>query len=327
MRVIPLLPPPAVGRRGPELGPRFFPEAHAGLLLRGGAAVVLVGGAVTPQHRARGREQLVQGRGGPRRVLLVTPLSREPLETTGRGPQGGLAQVRRRVARHHHVPRLPTSGGAHHPVGPAAVARPVRRVLVVLAVVVARLVGVLHAVVCRRVRYPHPAALRLLSAMLLVTGPRGVIVVAELGVVARGPQVGVVVPGAHHPLRRFTGEVALAFPGPVLLLRLPLPPQQVLLPTVVLMVHPSVPARSLPVVAGTLQLALLRLRMRLRMRMRRVLAELRLLRLRLRGISAFQLVVGDQSRLRGGSGGVRRPRRRREAAPILVASVRSSASG
>lgn len=93
MRVISLLCPPAVGRRGPELGPRIFPQSHVGLLLRGGAAVFLVRGAVAPQHRAGGGEQLVQGRGGPRRMLLMTALSWEPLETTGRGPQGRLGQI------------------------------------------------------------------------------------------------------------------------------------------------------------------------------------------------------------------------------------------
>lgn len=93
MRVISLLASPAVGRRGPELGPSVFPESHAGLLLRRGAAVVLVSGTVSPQHWTGGREQLVKGRGGPRWMLLMATLSWEPLETTGRRPQCRLAQV------------------------------------------------------------------------------------------------------------------------------------------------------------------------------------------------------------------------------------------
>lgn len=214
--------------------------------------------------------------------------------------------ARRGVAAHHHVSGLPASRGAHHPVGSSAVARPVRRrVLIVLAVVVPCFVGVLHAVMCRGVRYPHPTALLLLSAMLLIAGPRSVIVVIKLRVVTCWPQVGVFIPGTHHPFRGFTGELPLTFPWHVLLLWLPLAPQQVLLAAVVLVIHAPVPTGPLAVVIDgvvTLNLSLL---------MWRKLAELRrrllLLRwLRLRGISAaphtFQLVVRDQTRLHRGSG-------------------------
>lgn len=323
----PLLPSP-VGRSGSILGPHVFSRAHAGLLLSRRAAVVLIGTPVAPHHRAGGRQQLVEGRGRPRGMLLLLwlrlGLSREPLEASRSSSQRRLAVARRGVAAHHHVPRLPTSRGAHHPVAPAAVARSVGGILAVLAVVVPCFVGVLHAVMCRGVRYPHPAALLLLPAMLLVAGPRSVIVVIELGVVTRWPQVRVLVPGGHHPLGGLTGELPFTFPCHVLLLWLLLAPQQVLFAAVVLVIRAPVPAGNLAVVIGavvSLDLPLL---------MWRKLAELRrrLLRwLRLRGISAprtFQLVVRDQTRLHRGRARISRRRGGREVIPSLVVSVRSA---
>lgn len=239
-------------------------------------------------------------------LLLLLSLSWEPLKATRSSSQGRLSVGCRGVAAHHHVPRLPASGGAHHPVGPTAIARPVRRVLIVLVVVVPCFVGVLHAVMCRGVRYPHPTALLLLSAMLLITGPWSVIVVIKLRVVTSWPQVSVFIPGTHHPLRGFTGEFPLTFSWHVLLLWLPLAAQQVLFAAVVLVIHTSVPTGPLAVVIGgvvTLNLSLLMWRKLAELLRRRLLLLRR--RLRLRGISAphtFQLVVRDQTRFHRGSG-------------------------
>lgn len=186
-------------------------------------------------------------------------------------------------------------------------------------------------------RDPHPAALLLLlSAMLLVAGPRCVIVAVgvavELGVVARRPQVGVIVPATNHPLCGLTGEVTLTFPCHVLLLLwLSLPPQQVLFAPVVLMVPSARPLTVVVVIiiGGVVTLSLLMWRKLAELRRWRLLLLLRR-RQRLGRISApraLQLVVRDQSRLqRRGSGRVSGARAGGEVIPILVVSVRSAAA-
>lgn len=155
-----------------------------------GVAVIRVAAAIAPHHGAGGSEQLVQGRGGSGRVLVLPGKS---LEASSPRTRSSLAQAGPSARAHHHAAAL-LPGGAQHPVarGRAPIAASsccccrrssrcgggggagpaVAGVVVVLAVGVT-LVGVLqgvHAVGGRRgVHQPHPGAL--LSAMLIKARP------------------------------------------------------------------------------------------------------------------------------------------------------------
>lgn len=194
----------------------------------------------------------------------------------------------RGAAAHHHVPGLSASRGAHHPIGPTAIACAVPRVLVVLAVV-ARFVGVLQTVMS----YPR-------AAMLIITSTGRVIVVIKLRVVACWSQVGMLIPAAHHPLRRLTGELPLTFPGHELLLWLPLAPQQVLFTAVVWVIYGPVAPGTLAVIGGVVTLHLPLLMWRKLAEVRRLL--LLCLRLWVSAPHTFQFVVRNHAHFHRGSG-------------------------
>lgn len=150
----------------------------------------------------------------------------------------------RGAAAHHHVPGLSASRGAHHPIAPSTIARAVPWVLVVLAVI-ARFVRVFQAVMY----YPR-------AAMLINTCTGWVIVVIKLRVVDTWSQIAMIIPAAHHPVCRLTGELPLTFPRHKLLLWLHLPPQQVLLSSVVWVIYGPVATRTLAVVSCVVSLDL-----------------------------------------------------------------------
>lgn len=197
--------------------------------------------------------------------------------------------ARRGAAAHHHVPGLSASRGAHHTIGPTAIARSVPRVLVVLAVI-ARFVGVLQTVMS----YPR-------AAMLIITSTGRVIVVIKLRVVACWSQVGMLIPAAHHPLCWLTGEVHLTFTRHELLLWLPLPPQQVLFTAVVWVIYGPLATGTLAVVGCVVTLDLPLLMWRKLTEVCRLLLLL-CLRLWVSAPHTFQFVVRNHAHFHRGSG-------------------------